>query len=101
MEAGQILIDKKYHLDAMLLSQDMLTDWAFWFGFSVSTARTQRELERKRTTDELTDAIAFSSFQDGGSSRFLSSSELSISSTHFLLPLSRQGHLPICFPRSS
>ncbi|KAL7416020.1 mannosyltransferase putative-domain-containing protein [Mrakia frigida] len=34
MEAGQILIDKKYHLDAMLLSQDMLTDWAFWFGFS-------------------------------------------------------------------
>jgi alpha 1,2-mannosyltransferase len=27
-------IDKKYHLDAMLLSQHMLEDFAFWFGFS-------------------------------------------------------------------
>ncbi|KAL7412567.1 mannosyltransferase putative-domain-containing protein [Mrakia frigida] len=34
MEAGQILIDKKYHMDAMLLSQHMLEDWPFFFAFS-------------------------------------------------------------------
>ncbi|CDZ97044.1 Alpha-mannosyltransferase [Phaffia rhodozyma] len=34
MEAGQIFIDKKYHLDAMLLSQHMLEDFKFWFNFS-------------------------------------------------------------------
>jgi len=33
-EAGQILIDKRRHLDAMLLSLYMLTDWKFWFYFS-------------------------------------------------------------------
>lgn len=31
---SRLQIDKKYHLDAMLLSQHMLEDWAFWFGFS-------------------------------------------------------------------
>lgn len=33
-EAGAIFIDKKYHLDALLLSQKMLEDWKFWFNFS-------------------------------------------------------------------
>ncbi|KAF8577363.1 glycosyltransferase family 71 protein [Ramaria rubella] len=33
-EAGQILVDKRRHLDAMLLSLYMLTDWKFWFYFS-------------------------------------------------------------------
>lgn len=33
-EAGQILIDKRRHLDAMLLSQYMLEDWQFWYYFS-------------------------------------------------------------------
>lgn len=33
-EAGQIIVDKRRHLDAMLLSLYMLTDWKFWFYFS-------------------------------------------------------------------
>ena len=33
-EAGQIIIDKRRHLDAMLLSLYMLTDWKYWFYFS-------------------------------------------------------------------
>jgi alpha 1,2-mannosyltransferase len=33
-EAGQIIIDKRRHLDAMLLSLYMLTDWQYWFYFS-------------------------------------------------------------------
>ncbi|KAF8494303.1 mannosyltransferase putative-domain-containing protein [Gautieria morchelliformis] len=33
-EAGQIIVDKRRHLDAMLLSLYMLTDWRFWFYFS-------------------------------------------------------------------
>lgn len=33
-EAGQIVIDKRRHLDAMLLSLYMLTDWQYWFYFS-------------------------------------------------------------------
>ena len=33
-EAGQILVDKRRHLDAMLLSLYMLTDWKWWFYFS-------------------------------------------------------------------
>jgi alpha 1,2-mannosyltransferase len=33
-EAGQILIDKRRHLDAMLLSQYMLIDWQYWYYFS-------------------------------------------------------------------
>ncbi|GJJ14446.1 hypothetical protein Clacol_008710 [Clathrus columnatus] len=33
-EAGQIIIDKRKHLDAMLLSLYMLTDWQYWFYFS-------------------------------------------------------------------
>ncbi|GAA5881197.1 hypothetical protein JCM1840_001282 [Sporobolomyces johnsonii] len=34
MEAGQILIRKSEHLDALLLVEYMLKDWHFWFGFS-------------------------------------------------------------------
>jgi len=33
-EAGQIVIDKRQHLDAMLLSAYMLEDWQFWYYFS-------------------------------------------------------------------
>ena len=33
-EAGQIVIDKARHLDAMLLSAYMLQDWQFWYYFS-------------------------------------------------------------------
>ncbi|KAF8309130.1 hypothetical protein DL93DRAFT_2126696 [Clavulina sp. PMI_390] len=33
-EAGQIVIDKRRHLDAMLLSAYMLEDWQFWYYFS-------------------------------------------------------------------
>ncbi|KDQ21097.1 glycosyltransferase family 71 protein [Botryobasidium botryosum FD-172 SS1] len=33
-EAGQIVIDKRKHLDALLLSMYMLEDWPFWFNFS-------------------------------------------------------------------
>ncbi|KAF8517044.1 mannosyltransferase putative-domain-containing protein [Hysterangium stoloniferum] len=33
-EAGQIVIDKRRHLDAMLLSLYMLIDWQYWFYFS-------------------------------------------------------------------
>ncbi|KZT62802.1 glycosyltransferase family 71 protein [Calocera cornea HHB12733] len=33
-EAGQIIIDKRRHLDAMLLSLYMLLDWKFWYYFS-------------------------------------------------------------------
>lgn len=33
-EAGQIVIDKTRHLDAMLLSAYMLEDWQFWYYFS-------------------------------------------------------------------
>jgi hypothetical protein len=34
MEAGQIIIDKGRHLDALLLSEWILKDWEFWFNFS-------------------------------------------------------------------
>ncbi|GAA5949842.1 hypothetical protein JCM21900_004220 [Sporobolomyces salmonicolor] len=34
MEAGQILVRKSQHLDALLLVEHMLKDWHFWFGFS-------------------------------------------------------------------
>ncbi|KIJ26403.1 glycosyltransferase family 71 protein, partial [Sphaerobolus stellatus SS14] len=33
-EAGQIVVDKTRHLDAMLLSLYMLVDWEWWFYFS-------------------------------------------------------------------
>ena len=33
-EAGQIVIDKRRHLDALLLSAYMLEDWQFWYYFS-------------------------------------------------------------------
>jgi len=33
-EAGQILIDKRRHLDALLLANWMLDDWEFWFRLS-------------------------------------------------------------------
>jgi len=33
-EAGQIVVDKRRHLDAMLLSLYMLVDWEWWFYFS-------------------------------------------------------------------
>lgn len=29
MEAGQMLIDKKYHMDALLLSEAMLKEWKY------------------------------------------------------------------------
>ena len=34
MEAGQIMIDKRRHMDALLLSNWMLDDWEFWFKLS-------------------------------------------------------------------
>ncbi|GAA5923059.1 hypothetical protein JCM1841_000298 [Sporobolomyces salmonicolor] len=34
MEAGQILVRKSQHLDALLLVEHMLKNWHFWFGFS-------------------------------------------------------------------
>ncbi|ORY88796.1 mannosyltransferase putative-domain-containing protein [Leucosporidium creatinivorum] len=34
MESGQILIDKRRHLDALLLVEHMLQDWPFWFKIS-------------------------------------------------------------------
>ncbi|KAK9894544.1 glycosyltransferase family 71 protein [Cystobasidium minutum MCA 4210] len=33
-EAGQILIDKRRHMDALLLANWMLDDWQFWFHIS-------------------------------------------------------------------
>ncbi|EJU06345.1 hypothetical protein DACRYDRAFT_97827 [Dacryopinax primogenitus] len=33
-EAGQIIIDKRRHLDALLLSLYILLDWKFWYYFS-------------------------------------------------------------------
>ncbi|KAI8445597.1 mannosyltransferase putative-domain-containing protein [Phakopsora pachyrhizi] len=33
-EAGQLLIDKSQHLDALLLSEAMLKDWKYWFQLS-------------------------------------------------------------------
>ncbi|MBW0500979.1 hypothetical protein O181_040694 [Austropuccinia psidii MF-1] len=33
-EAGQILIDKSKHLDALLLAEYMLKDWRYWFQIS-------------------------------------------------------------------
>lgn len=33
-EAGQIVIDKRRHLDALLLSAYMLEDWEYWYYFS-------------------------------------------------------------------
>ncbi|KAJ9092567.1 hypothetical protein QFC21_006798 [Naganishia friedmannii] len=34
MEAGQIFVDKKYHLDVFLLTQYMLEDHRYWFWYS-------------------------------------------------------------------
>ena len=33
-EAGQIVIDKRRHLDALLLAQYMLINWEYWYYFS-------------------------------------------------------------------
>lgn len=50
MEAGQIIIDKKYHMDALLLSQRMLEDWQFWFNFSDGDKVRDPSLKAKRWT---------------------------------------------------
>lgn len=46
MESGQILIDKRRHLDALLLVEHMLQDWPFWFKISDGDKDLFREFPR-------------------------------------------------------
>lgn len=34
MESGQILINRRMHMDALLLVEHMLKDWKTWFHYS-------------------------------------------------------------------